>query len=274
MKWNETSMKDLASTKKSRYLQALEQFEIIPNFWCSMEYFAKAGYYEVTDGRIVGIFDADDSAILPLINTNVGLVSHHIPEGGIWADLVDSPLDSRIDAAPRKTFLDYQYIYDPADFWNMEGKQWAVFRKNSRKFPKRFGEPDSGFILSRSVDIPKIEKFADSSLSNLKDDVIHDFDVMMKYLFFGENRLFTSDINSHEILGVSIWDENYKYINYRYCLCMPEPFLGEYLRLGFYKYISQYHKLVNDGGVLDRPGLKAFKDKLNPVTIDRIHSWK
>jgi len=61
---------------------------------------------------------------------------------------------------------------------------------------------------------------------------------------------------------------------YRYCIADPdEPFLDEFMRLLFYQR-NAAGKLVIDGGVLGRPGLERFKDKLNPVKKRPVYSRK
>jgi hypothetical protein len=262
----------------SRYLKALREFDIEPNFWCSEEYFKHAEFCEFIrtlpdgDELSVVVTDPDDEhAVFPLFNLTQGRVHPVVPGGGIWADLVGfqpNPLPSR---GPK--FLDYNYIYDPKEFQEMRGKKWMTFRKNSRKFPRRYGEHKVAWLPLRPRE--EISAFASEVLSFMPDE-IHDAEVLLKYLFDGENRLFLFDIPAHKILAVNIWDENYKYINYRYALCINEPFLSEYIRLCFYKMVDERYpgKFVNDGGVLDRPLLKEFKDKLNPVKVKKIYSWK
>jgi hypothetical protein len=48
------------------------------------------------------------------------------------------------------------------------------------------------------------------------------------------------------------------------------------MRYLFYRdpEIRNQNKLVNDGGVLDNPNIKAFKDKMNPVRVREVYQWK
>jgi len=91
-----------------------------------------------------------------------------------------------------------------------------------------------------------------------KQEEIHDDEVMLLYLTEGNNRkaLFEND----ELLAINVWDENPTFINYRYCVCKPVPFLSEYARYQFYTdpCILSKNKLVNDGGVLDKESLLFF----------------
>ena len=264
------NIKDLASTNRSAYLACLEEWGIEPNFWCSLEYFQKAGWREIVTDQMLFVIDEEGHVMLPPLSLKHQTANTYVPNKGLWADLVGfSPIFAEGQTCH---FLDYQYIYDPGRFFDMSGGQWSTFRKNSRKFPQRYGE--DSLVLATDVKVKMIEDFVPGALKQLKGETIHDIEVMMKYLFFGENRLFLLDLESGQILSINIWDENHQYINYRYCLCSNISFLSEYSRLGFYKYIFQKNKMVNDGGVLDRPSLKLFKDKLNPIAIRDIHTWK
>jgi hypothetical protein len=82
--------------------------------------------------------------------------------------------------------------------------------------------------------------------------------------------------DSGKVLGINIWDLNDTYINYRYCFCSNEPFLSEYMRLLFYTdpEILSTGKLVNDGGCLGNDNLKAFKKKLNPISVREVSSYR
>lgn len=264
----------------SEYLKGLERAEIKPNFWCSEEYFKKALFREEEVFHLKGkkeiilVVDSGDNVIFPPLNLTDGGLYPLVPKNGIWADLVGfSPKKS---ASPKfqMEFLDYNYIYDPKEFEEMKGNRWATFRKNSRKFPRRHVERKFFWLHQAPED--DIKEFAGKVLENVSSDVIHDAQVILQYLFEGENRAFLVHEESREILAVNIWDENYRYVNYRYAFCVDEPFLSEYIRLCFYQMMNKKYpgKWVNDGGVLDRPSLKQFKDKLNPVEVNKIYSWK
>jgi hypothetical protein len=261
------------SGSSSKYLAALQRFKVKPNFWCSSEYFKHAEFNEVIveisgGQKVCLVTDEDGDAVLPPFNLNAGRMYPLVPKGGIWADL--EGFMPKNPAGRGVRFLDFNYIYDPAAFQEMKGKCWMVFRKNSRKFPRRY---EGGHLVWVEEVSEGVEKFASSVLSF---DLVHDADVVLRYLFKGENRLFLLDEGSGEVLAVNVWDENHMYVNYRYAFCVDKPFLSEYVRLCFYQTIHEKYpgKLVNDGGVLNRLSLKKFKDKLNPVEVFKVHSWR
>jgi len=77
-----------------------------------------------------------------------------------------------------------------------------------------------------------------------------------------------------DLVGFNVWDENYKYINFRYSFGRGLPYLSEYLRWAFYTDwdVLSSRKLVNDGGSLDSSSLHKFKERLGPVEIQKIYS--
>lgn len=256
----------------SKYLETLKALKVAPNFFCSDEYFEKAGITETIrpDGWIC--LNDENWLVSPPIHPTKGAgwpgdVSHQI-----WCDfdLFGYNLDAQSE------FLDYEYIYDPKRFLRMEGKQWAVFRKNVRKFPKRyplmlkyiaatpysFWESLKGLLINWLV-------------NRSSEEVIQDDEVMKKYVLHGNNRKILFDSTGH-LLGVNVWDDNYKYINFRFSICEPLDFLNEYMRYLFYtdEEILDSGRLVNDGGALGNPKLEAFKDKLNPIVVKKRYSWR
>ncbi len=97
---------------------------------------------------------------------------------------------------------------------------------------------------------------------------------MVKYVLEGENRwgLFANG----NLVGMNIWDENYRFINYRYCIDDGAPDLNRYLRLKFYTHdiIISKGKYINDGGSLGDEGLREFKMRLNPYRVYTVTSYK
>jgi len=255
---------------KYDYLRLLESKKIRPNFWCSEEYFDKAGFKEIRGGATsrpsVTIEDADGQLILPPLNTIPG--TGWLPlEKNVWAGLNGfEPIDGA------KKFLDSEYIYDPTAFLDMRGKKWQTFRKNCRKFPKRHRLRFTYNLLTHPPR-HKVVEFVNYWMGASTWDEFHDAEVMIKYIYEGKNREVLVDYTG-DIHGINIWDESYMYINYRYCLCVNLPFLSEYMRYLFYINKAGQAKLINDGGILDRPELKRFKDKLNPVQVNDVYSWK
>ena len=107
---------------------------------------------------------------------------------------------------------------------------------------------------------------------------------MQQYKFRINERLRQNDkgiekkglYKGEKLVALNIWDENYKYVNYRFCFVdHSEPFLDEFVRYLFYTdlWILSKNKLVNDGGVLGRPGLEKFKDRLHPFRKRKVYSY-
>ncbi len=257
----------------SLYLQILKQNRITPNFWCSQEYFDKAGLEEDHLLGWVVITDPEypDKFVLPPICIGDDGKIIKITMRHVWADF-------HLSFSPYvyASFLDYEFIYDQRNFLNMVGKDWAVFRKNSRKWLRGKDPEKIAFILlSGSCWKGQIDDvFIDWLSAQGFDEEIQDSETMMKFLYEGQNRfgLFYGD----ELKAVLVYDYNWEYINFRYCVCKNEPWLSEYARLRFYldPLIQQDPRLVNDGGCLGSDGLFFFKHKMNPVEIRKRHSWR
>lgn len=256
----------------SLYLQTLKQNGITPNFWCSQEYFDKAGLKEQYLLRWITVIDPEYSNkfVLPPIYINsMGVLAFSF--SNVWADL-----DVFIPVIVETSFLDYEFIYNQRNFLNMSGQKWAVFRKNSRKWLRGKDPEQIAFILlgeshwKDQID----EVFIDWLSAQGSDEEIQDSETMMKFLYEGQNRfgLFYGD----ELKAVLVYDYNWKHINFRYCVCKNEPWLSEYARLRFYldPLIQQDSRFVNDGGSLGSDGLYFFKQKMNPVEIRKRHSWR
>jgi hypothetical protein len=274
--------------RMSRYLELLEKGGITPNFWCSDEYFSKAHLEEKERGNFSMVIDGD-WLMFPMISlTNPMSILPHKPhlveftgiiagdENKIWSDFPEwNPSKALVSLDWEHKFLDYEYIYDPKAFLNMKGGAWAVFRKNCRKWPRRFGDGNLTYDwIHMYHHYGDLNELLTSWLEKKGDEKIEDDQVMMSYVFGGKFRKLLWD-RKGKIYGMNIWDKNYKYINFRYCICRPEEFLSEYMRLLFYTdpIIQEKNKLVNDGGVLDNPNLKKFKDKMNPHHIREVFSW-
>lgn len=260
------------------YLNNLKAQGIDPNFWCSEEYAGKAGLIErkIRDGGTVRVLDpATGWDVLPPIHPTDGYSHGWKGPERIWSDF-----EGYNPEGYNKHFLDYEYIYDPRAFTDMSGGKWMVFRKNSRKWPRRHGH--AGSYMSVEFAAPErweIEELLVSWLGTLPEDgEVHDDEVMLKYAFEGEHRVCLWDKDT-KLIGMNVWDSNWRFNNFRYSICQPQPFLAEYMRLLFYTQPeilagAQNGKLVNDGGILDRPSLKTFKDKMNPLRVRKVHSWQ
>ena len=257
------------------YLKTLEIKKIKPNFWCSSEYFKKANLKIHFENGWLWFMD-DNVCVLPPLFLFTDSLSNPYPlEYGCWSDFIDYNCGNY----KHKKFLDYEYIFDPKSFLSMKGGDWGVFRKNSKKWLRNnliIDESTFNFYyylpLSPGDLIEPINKLFIKWLKN-KTGVIEDDKTMTRYIYYGENRKALFNPNG-EMIGLNIWDENYMYINYRYSICNPEPWLSEYMRLLFYtdSLILDKNKLVNDGGVLGIDSLQNFKDKMNPVQVRKVHS--
>lgn len=240
----------------NQYLALLKEKNITPNWWCSEEYFQKAGLSILREEDAVKVMDGDIQ-MFPSLDIRGGKIFKE--SDSFWSDFLEYTGED---------FLDYEYIYDPKSFENMNGKSWQVFRKNSRKFPKRYGKK----LIYKELDEEYDKRsLLESWISGLKSDSVEDFEVLIDYFYNGNFQKGLID-NENNLLGVNIWDENFKYINYRYCICYNEPFLSEYLRLLFYLDIQFKNKSVNDGGILGNENLKRFKNKMNPIKIRKVLS--
>ncbi len=260
--------------KTSQYLKLLEKSNITPNFWISEEYFHKAQLKEIELPNCIVISDGEWTMFPPL-SKDGGFLDQIMVPHKIWSDFLEwkPPI---INLSPK--FLDLEFIYSPKDFLKMEGGKWATFRKNCRKWPRRFGDGNLTYDWihtyiqhHRSADLNDLLA---SWLEKKGEEKIEDDEVMMAYIFEGKMRKLLWD-RKGKIYGMNIFDENFKFLNFRFCICRPEEFLSEYLRFLFYTdpIIQNKNKLVNDGGILGNPRLKAFKDKLNPCKVRSVFSW-
>lgn len=256
------------------YLTLMEQAGIAPNFWTSRAYLERAGAVEQTKGNLIWL-EADEVPLFPTLSFS-GMVApmREWPVQYCWSDF-----EGFSSETTNKEFLDYEFIYNPTDFLEMAGGKWAVFRKNSRKFPAR----NPGFTYSRDpvpTETELISLLQRWAARFGEDDTIHDFSVILTYLKdVGPNSDFgwkALRLEDGLLVGINIWDRSWKYINFRYCFCDQEySFISEYLRWLFYTdpAILKQNRLVCDGGVVDRQELKAFKEKMNPLRVREVYSW-
>jgi hypothetical protein len=265
---------------KSKYLDLLKQYKITPNFFCSQEYFDKAKIEEVEEDGFI-YWKQDDLIISPPINAFngelLGVPKDWAPK--IWIDFQYW----RPPVGYEPTFLDWEYIYNPKDFLDLSGGNWSTFRKNIRKFPGRYGHAPLTYVNIFEIARKKGERFVEEGLKSLllgwlnsqgKDEEIQDDDVILEYLYKGENRRVLID-KQFTMLGINIWDYNHHYINFRYSFTQDHKFLSEYIRYLFYTDPTIIHqsKLVNDGGTLGNSNIGLFKDKLNPIYKRGVFSY-
>ena len=241
------------------YLAAIQKAKHLPNFWMSLEYIELKGLKYSIDGGLRGFKDNGEWYFPPL--NALGELETSVP---FYSSVVE-------DGKSQKTHfkvLDYQYIYDPKSFNNLQGKQWKAFRRNIRKYPARSG----GALVYRPLtDSLEDSEAAETLLLKWADGrELFDNELLIQFVLMGKNRwgLFNDGV----CVGMNVFDENYAFINYRYCIDDGTPFLNELMRYNFYQmpYIQNRKKLVNDGGHCDSDSLMYFKLRLNPKWILKV----
>lgn len=265
----EQSPNTLPAVALDFYLNLAMEMGVIPNFWFSQEYLEKAG---ITVHQSEGWVWAEDEGVVVFPPLHPGLPSGRLPQRieKVWSDFENEAIDHPVWR--KSEFLDYEFIYDPKAFLDLSGGKWKVFRKNVKKWPK--ANPGCVYKML-PPDFPQhpIRDLLVDWLLTLEDYEIHDDSSLLAFAFHGENRagLFSP---GGKLVGLNVWDENWCYVNFRYCFSLPEEHLNSYLRLLFYTdpEIQAKNKLVNDGGVLDRPSLKFFKEKMNPLKVRKVYS--
>lgn len=245
------------------YLTVLQNQKVTPNFWTSIEYLIRTESEWVKDGPLSGFQQEDDEWLLPPIHSDGSIVTSGINIFAGWPQPINT---NPVAANEGYVFLDHQFIYDPQDFRNMDGSTWQVFRKNVRKFPTRC----SGVLSYRSIQTQEVPEEFLAQWAEGRE--IYDPDTLVRFVLFGDNRkgLWVDD----KLVGVNVWDTNYQFINFRYCVDNRSPFLNEYMRFLFYTDddILRMNKMVNDGGSLGSDALYRFKCKLNPKQILEVAS--
>ncbi len=248
----------------SLYLRTIKNWKYEPNFFMSETYFKHKDFKEYTKKGWVWVED-DITPVFPALPYRF-LRSSKSPITEFWASIHDC----WINPTNRLKFLDYQYIYNPKSFLNMEGKEWAAFRKNSKKFPNR----NLNTIYTEFRNDKSIRELLAEWMENNSSNVM-DAEFIAKCILYPSKADYIKYLYSGDrLIAINYADENYKYINYRFLICRKEPFADEYARFIFYTdpIIQNKNKLVNDGGCLGFEGLEKFKDKLNPVSKVKIYS--
>lgn len=250
------------------YLEALrraEQNGVLPNFWCSEDYFVYSGMVMEARHGILSIRDSDGDLLLPPMDFNRAVP--FLTGEPFWADLKGMGKHVMpLMQSYHMEFLDYEFLYDPSKFAKMEGSDFAVFRKNSKKWPRR--NPGSTY----RQESPKLSEVGGLIESWSIGEEVEDAEAVMNYVLYSKNIWSLRDIDGR-LMGVNIYDWNHRYVNFRYCICPSEPFLSEYLRWLFYTE-TKPTRMVNDGGILGRTSLGEFKKKLQPIEIRSVFSWK
>ena len=255
----------------SHYLELLENLRINPNFYVSEPYLniSRATCFE-EDGWCW--IEADGWCLFPPLQL---CPFKDFPKKKIWSnfDDVKNTYEVWINGFTGQ-FLDLEYIYDPKRFLDLKGGLWATFRKNINKWPR---EHENWIYYDH------LDWFAGGVLIaewlNNKSETVQDAHLLTQFCYLSD------DPNIHRrclydeyenLVAINVWDENYKFINYRFCIVKQDvPYLDEFARWLFYtdSEIQRSGKLINDGGVLGSEGLERYKDKLNPLHKRKVFSW-
>lgn len=300
----------------SIYLKAVEKEKIDPNFWMSEPYFYHAQSIKIrtheSESGLVQSYsvvdqteDGPEYSLFPSFYSfpgGKGFFSIYPPEEVMvkspclaWAcgdkpadyvtgEYTSSLYDDLIFGDKNKislNFLDFNYFYNPKNFLKTTGSRWKIWRKNLKKFPYTDDQVVYRPIRYNSIShVLKLKTLMVKWLEAQKEDMpIEDEHTIYHYLFFQrkQDKIWGIFRRTDEVLlAVNAWDENYKYLNYRYCFYDPNiPGANYYARHRFYTLpeIINSRKLVNDGGILGSETLKFFKDHLNPVKRKLIYTW-
>lgn len=246
-------MPDLAPI---HYLDRMSMLGLIPNFWCSLEYWRRAGirFTEAAEGSFLAS-DSDGELFLPILH-----VRGPLPGVEVFAGFPD------MDGA---VVVDRQYIYTPG-LPDMKGTTWKPLRSTMRRVDRLLGSLRlcplrPGEEVKRSAQL-----LFDWSLT--QGDQVYDPELMTDFVLNGDNRLALWD-DRNVLWGIMVWDSNYKYTNFRYCVVSQEvDGLSDVARLLFREWCGIHHpnRLINDGGDLDRSGLRRYKMKFHPHEVHII----
>ena len=250
------------------YLTKLEQCQIDPNFFTSLAYLylSKVQVYSFQDWMWM---EDDEWIVLPPVSDKVNnkALSWNKP---IWAGF----LNHSIEGFKIGSFLDWQFTFDPIHFNELGGKDWKVYRKNIRKYPTRNGSWEYVNTPLNNEALDLVNQWVGEKINDILDvELLYSY-ALEDHTKIGVHKHYLYDKSQH-LIAINIWDENYRYINFRYCIVRPDiPFLDEFARYLFYTHpeIQQQGKLVNDGGSLGNVGLERFKDKMNPFKKQQIYS--
>lgn len=270
-------------TQIDNYLHTLHQVApfMTPNFYCSGPYLEAVGVSVIEKFGWLKVLDGDVVMFPPIPKSGSfvgGFRGGAFPNNGFnycsfWSDFGGwEPPEKYV-----KRFLDWEYLYVPHHFLAMDGGNWETFRKNSRKWPSWAGEGNwrygSTFLPSNMEKVRLLIEWLE-----LREESVEDAEIIAQFVTHPPAGVRTEYLTrGQSLVGINIWDENYQYINYRFCLTRQEPYVEEFTRLMFYFARNgespECSKLVNDGGTLGSQGLKRFKDKMNPLEKRPVYSW-
>jgi hypothetical protein len=302
---------DLSMPPFQYYLWVLEHLNIEPNFWCSIDFWNAANWqldycYDKSimskDGikrqkrlgmkeneiRLVTTFeqsigviitDNEGQPMLPPIFSSSRFKNEYKKAVG-WDHklgfeygMPNMKSYSQVDKEweKRLKFVDYQYIYDPKQFLDLSGGQYKTTRKNIRACRQDMGE---GIILEPYHEKQKeyLDEIISKWVESVKDKEWYDPETFLNCIF-QLPKYWVLGMDTDKIYGVVVYDENYRYVNFRACLVNPEyRGLSEYVRILFFREMANQEKLINDGGDLGNEGLRFFKKRLCPVRVSEIYS--
>ena len=241
----------------------------LPNFWCSIEFWVLSGWVlEYLGGDCWIMCEEGFGGVLPPV-TSSGRVNGERE----YSSLGIEKIWALLPGMEGNKFLDWNFFYQPKAFLSMEGKRWMKFRKNSRKFPRRWGKEYEWKDIGEGEYEGEIRSLLEEWLEGKEE--IHGGEELFAFCFRGRNRwgLFSEGW----LLGMNVWDYSLcsGMVNYRYLIARKIPFLDEYMRLSFYlRMVKEGISLVNDGGSLGDKGLERFKWSLNPFRVEEVYSWE
>lgn len=260
-------LKQMKKQSVNQYLIRAQELNITPNFFLNRTYLELSNVNCWEQNEWIWIQDGLWTMFPPLSLNLSDPFETYIPKkiNKIWSDFEGFNFWT-------KYFLDYEYIFDPVKFNDMKGGDWAVFRKNSRKWQRNNVNWE---YISDYLNREEAFEFVGNWIER-KQDEIEDAELLAKYAIYEPeiDRKFLYNSNN-ELVAINAWDENWKYINFRICIIKEnEPFLSEFARWLFYTdpEIQEKKKFVNDGGTLGNEGLERFKDKMNPVQKRKLYS--
>lgn len=271
---------------KSLYLKKIEERGTPPNFFCSSAYLSQEHIQMNVSHFYIWPVDEDGEALLPPLFTSV-LPGHMddlaygigSPSGCLVPpDAGEVMVDLSGEHPPTgysREFFDYEFIYRPENFLKMEGGAWEVFRKNSKKYPKR--NPGVYEYTENPPEQSKIASLLAEWLENKMGADVYDIDFLISCVLDPPGGMFRMFLKrGGELVAINVYDENWMYVNFRYCISKTKDHADEFARLMFYTdpIILNKQKYVNDGGSLGNQNLFNYKKKLNPVKINERFSWK
>ena len=243
----------------SDYDDAIRLSGLPPNFFISREYWDAVGWSVTQRDGILWVSDREEALMLPPMILATG---EAVP-AAVWAGFPG------YEGTGEAELLDCQFIYDPKTFLDLSGGARQVFRKNVRRFRRE--HPQINYRKAAGPD--ELLGLFGEWLGVDEDREVYDAEGIMEYLEHVRTAMVLEE--KGQPIGMNAWDENHRFINFRYSFAVGLPRISEFLRWLFYTTISRMSpKQVNDGGSLGSETLHRFKTKLGPKAVNEIYSWK